>query len=592
MSSSEIPQTPPGKPSKVERAKQGSAYLRGTVAQTLTSTATHFEHDDVQVLKFHGVYQQDDRDERHERRDSGDEKAYSFMVRAKIPAGELTASQYLALDELADRHSNNRSLRITTRQGVQLHGVIKDHLKDTLRGLNQALVSTLAACGDVERNIMASPTPYAGERYRRVRELAVELARELCPRTGAYCEIWLDGEKVAGEGAARGAEEPFYGATYLPRKFKTAVALPEDNTVDVFAQDVGLLAVVEGDRLVGANLLAGGGLGLTHAKADTFARLGTPLGFVAAERLVAAVRAVVAIFRDHGHRGDRRHARLKYLLEAWGPERFRAEWEARTGFALEPWREVGPILHPDHLGAHAQGDGRFFYGVFVQNGRVIDGPGGGPRLKTALARIVDRLRPGVRLSPDQNVLLTDLDEASLAEVEATLADHGAARPQDLLPVRRFSLACPALPTCGLALGDAERALPGVLDVLEAELSTLGLDEEPLTVRMTGCPNGCARPYTADLGLVGRGPGVYDLYVGGGLAGDRLAELYDLKVPLEGIAASLRPLLRAWSRERRPEEGLGDYFQRAFGDGRRRTLLTGSKEEPWRERVMEKVATVA
>lgn len=586
------PASPPRKPSKVEEAKTASRQLRGTIPEVLASDAAGFDHDDLQALKFHGVYQQEDRDARVERIKKKLPKEHIFMVRTKLPGGVLSADQYLAMDALADRYSYNRSLRITTRQGFQLHGVGKGDLKSTIRGIHDALISTLAACGDVERNVVASPTPLADEPHRLVRELAAEIARELCPQTGAYHEIWLDGERVA----TSDDEEPFYGEAYLPRKFKTGIALPDDNSIDVHSQDAGLIAVVEDGRLVGANLLAGGGLGMSHKKADTFARLGSPVGFVPADRIVAAVRAVVAVFRDHGDRSDRKHARLKYLIEAWGGDRFRAAVEAEAGFRFEPWRRTGDLAFADHLGPHPQGDGRWFYGLFVGNGRIQD-EDGGPRIKSALAEIVRRLAPGVILTPVQNLFLTCLEESAVAEVEAILERDGVPRPLSLPAIHRYSLACPALPTCGLALADAERALPGVLDRLEQELAALGLDDEPLTVRMTGCPNGCARPYTADVGLVGHGPGFYDVYVGGRLTGDRLADLYETRVAEAEIADVLRPLLTAWSQERRPEEGLGDFYQRTFsgdgaGGGGHRTILTGTKDDPARARVEERLAVLA
>lgn len=579
----------PDQPSKVERAKKKSRRLRGTIREVLDSDADRFRHDDVQALKFHGVYQQDNRDSRVDRRKAGLDKEFMYMVRAKLPGGVLTADQYLGLDEIADKYSWNRSLRITTRQGFQLHGIVKNHLRDTIREMNEALISTLAACGDVERNVMASAVPYADAPHRRARELAAEIARELCPATGAYHEIWLDGEKVE---SSRETEEPFYGDRYLPRKFKTAVALPDDNSVDVHSQDVGLVAVVDDGELVGADVLVGGGFGMTHKKEDTFARLGTPLGFVPADRIVDAVRTIAAIFRDHGDRSDRRHARLKYLIEDWGMVRFRETFEETAGFEVGPWREVGPMRFADPLGSHPQGDGRLFYGLFVESGRIRDSEIGGPRLKTALREIVERLRPGVVLAPHQNLFLTDLAEDDVEEVEAILKIYDAL-PAELSAARRYSMACPALPTCGLALSDAERALPGLIDVLEEKLAALGLDDEPFTIRMTGCPNGCARPYSADLGFVGRGPGLYDVFVGGRLAGDRLADLYAARVREAEIPDLLSPLFEAWGRERYPEEGLGDFYQRAFRDGEHhRTILTGSKEGAMREVVEERLAVLA
>ncbi|MCG8455329.1 MAG: NADPH-dependent assimilatory sulfite reductase hemoprotein subunit, partial [Holophagales bacterium] len=525
-----------GKPSKVEAAKEGSRLLRGTIAGVLDGDAAFFEHDDTQLLKFHGIYQQDDRDARAARRATGADKAWSFMVRTRIPGGVLPADAYLGLAALADRVTHDRSLRITTRQTVQFHGIVKGELQTAIAEMNAHLITTLAACGDVGRNVMAPAAPL-GRSWRAVRELADELSNALLPATRAYHEIWIDGQKadlLSSDSPAGGelgpTPEPLYGPTYLPRKFKVAVALPEDNTVDVHTQDVGLVAVLDedGETIRGVDLLVGGGLGMTHRKADTFARLATPLGHVAREHAAAAVRTVAEIFRDHGNRSDRKHARLKYLIEDWGEERFREEFRGRAPFALEPWVDVGPLHHRDATGVHRQADGRYFVGLWIENGRLVDR--GRRRLGTAVREIVAALRPTVVLTPDQNLLLTGLAEEEVPKVERILEAYGCEETLHAPPLRRYALACPALPTCGLALTESERVVSHALDDLEAELRTLGLEDEPLTVRMTGCPNGCARPYTADLAFVGRKPGKYDIFVGGGLAGDRLADLWAVEVP--------------------------------------------------------------
>ena len=553
--------------SKVEIAKRQGRHLRGTIADTLASGRTHFGHDDIQLLKFHGTYQQDDRDARKELEAAGLEKAWSFMVRVAIPAGALTGEQYLALERLADEHANG-TLRVTTRQGFQFHGVLKGDLKATIARINRSLLTTISACGDVQRNVMGCSAPLGDADHAAVRRVAEAIARELRPASRAYHEIWLDGERqVSTE-----QEEPFYRDRYLPRKFKTAVGLSTDNCVDIWAQDVGLLAIVREGRIQGFNLLVGGGLGMTHNKGDTTARLAEPLGFVPAEHAVEAVRLVAAIFRDHGNRSDRRHARLKYLLAEWGTLRFRQEFQRRASFTLGPAVELPPLPFHDHLGRHRQGDGRWFYGVFVQSGRIVDT--GGHRLKSALHDIVTRLRPGIRLTGQQNLLLTDLDPRGLDLVERVLEAHGVALPARLSAARRFSMACPALPTCGLAVAESERAVPAILDRFEAELEGLGLRDVPLTIRMTGCPNGCARPYTADIAFVGRSLGLYNVYVGGGLAGDRLVDLYRADVPVDELLDTLRPLLQRWATERADEEGLGDFYQRLMGLRARRTTVTG------------------
>jgi sulfite reductase (ferredoxin) len=557
-----------GKPeSKVEVAKRHGRHLRGSIGETLASERTHFGHDDTALLKFHGSYQQDDRDARREREAAGLEKAWNFMVRVAIPAGAVTGEQYLALERLADEHANG-TLRVTTRQGFQFHGVLKGDLKATIAGINHSLLTTIAACGDVQRNVMGCSAPLGDADHVAIQRVAEALAHELRPRTRAYHEIWLDGERqVSSE-----QEEPFYRDLYLPRKFKTAVGLSTDNCVDIWAQDVGLLAIVRDGRIQGFNLLVGGGLGMTHNKGDTTARLAEPLGFVATEHAVEAVRLVAAIFRDHGNRSDRRHARLKYLLAEWGTPRFREEFQRRASFTLSPAVPLGRLPFHDHLGRHRQSDGRWFYGVFVQSGRIVDTPG--HALKTALHEIVSRLRPGIRLTGQQNLLLTDLDPDGIETVERILLVHGVALPTRLSAARRYSMACPALPTCGLAVAESERAIPGILDQFEAELESLGLRDAPLTIRMTGCPNGCARPYTADLAFVGRSLGLYNVYVGGGLAGDRLVDLYRADVPVDELLGTMRPLLHRWAAERAENEGLGDFYQRLMGLRATRTAVTG------------------
>jgi sulfite reductase beta subunit-like hemoprotein len=605
--------------SRVETAKRASRQLRGTIAETLAAEASsHFGEDDVHLLKFHGTYQQDDRDARR-RREEAAGKAWQFMIRVALPAGVLSAPQYLAFEQLADRYGNG-TLRVTTRQGFQFHGVLKRGLKATIAAINRQLATTLAACGDVQRNVMGCAAPLADAGHREVQRMAQAIAAELRPRTNAYYEIWLDGERqVTTEN-----EEPFYGTQYLPRKFKTAVGLGTDNCVDIYAHDVGLLAVLERGSISGYNLLVGGGLGMTHNKGDTFAHLAEPLAFLAPQHAVEAARAVAAIFRDHGNRADRKHARLKYLLADWGIERFRAEFQRRVSFRVTPPLDVPRLPWHDHLGRHRQPalagpgtpppggsaqaqnhnragpalagpgtpppggcaqaqnqdragpDGRWFYGVFIQSGRIADLPD--QRLKAALHEILSRYQPGVQLTAQQNLLLTDLSQPAVDEAEQILRDHGVTPGPELNPVRRYSMACPALPTCGLAVAESERALPGILAQLEAELESLSLQHEPITVRMTGCPNGCARPYTADLAFVGRSLDLYHVYVGGGLAGDRVVDLYQANVRRADLLDAVRPLLGRWAAERQPGEGLGDFYQRIIGHTGRRTVLTG-REEP-------------
>lgn len=575
-------------PSKVELAKEASRALRGTIVETLRDDdVSHFAEDDKQILKFHGIYQQDDRDTRIENKKAGLDKAWMFMVRVAIPGGALTADQWLALDALAGSCANG-SLRLTTRQGIQFHGVIKGDLQPLIASINEALLTTLSACGDVERNVMATPAPIDDEVHRHVQQLARAIARELRPATGAYHEIWIDGEKMLTSDDARPDAEPFYATSYLPRKFKTSVAIDTDNSVDAWAADCGLVGVTDAGRVEGYNLLVGGGLGMTHKRADTFARLATPIAFVGPEHAVEAVRAVASIFRDFGNRSDRRHARLKYLLEEWGGVRFRAELQQRVTWTLDDPRELPPPRHLDYLGRYEQGDGRQFYGVFVENGRVDDG--GGNDMRTALRSIAQELSPGFRITPTQSVLLTDLEPARVDRAVEILGEHNVPTVERISNARRYSMACPALPTCALALAESERVMPWVIDEIEQALERLELSDAALTIRMTGCPNGCARPYNADIGLVGRKPGVYHVYIGGGLSGDRLADLFAPDVDSDELVETLRPLLEQYKSNRHAGEGLGDFYQRIIARGRsaessRRTLITGD-EAPTRDRFIQ------
>lgn len=564
------------KESKTEIIKRESRHLRGRLAEELQEPSTHFSEESAQLLKFHGSYQQDDRDVRHARRAAKEEVAYQFMVRVAIPGGVLSAEQYLVLDDLADRYGNG-TLRVTTRQGMQFHGVLKRDLKAHIAAINHALMSTLAACGDVERNVMACPAPLADEAHATVRRLAKEIAKALRPGSGAYHEIWLDGEKHL----STESEEPFYGDTYLPRKFKTGVTHALDNSIDVYSYDCGLIAFLEGSKVVGYNVLAGGGMGLTHNKADTFAALAQPVGFVGPAHAIEAVKTVAAIFRDTGNRADRRHARLKYVLAERGLAWFQEEFRRRANFPVELFRPLPRPQYRDYLGAHPQGDGRQFYGVYIENGRI--GDRNGEHLRTALREIVTTWRPGVVLTPNQNLLLTDLALEAVPQIESALHAHGAPLPSTLSAARRYALACVALPTCGLAMAEAERLMPSVVERFEKELENLGLRDVPLTLRMTGCPNGCARPYTADIAFVGRAPDVYNIHVGGGLGGDRIADLYAANVRTEDLVSTLRPLLAAYAAGRQNGESLGDFYQRHLPPREARITVTG-KETPTRDLV--------
>jgi sulfite reductase (ferredoxin) len=569
---------PAAKPSPVETQKEQSRQLRGTIAAELAANAGHLSDASKSLIKFHGSYQQEDRDARKNRKQAGVGKHYMFMVRCKIPGGILTAEQYLAVDDLAGRYANG-TLRFTTRQGIQLHGVLFGDLKATIAGINECLLTTLGACGDVNRNVMTSPAPRRNDPVQaELERTARQLAAHFAPRSGAYHEIWLNGERQSN-GAAAETEEPLYGKAYLPRKFKIGLATPQDNCVDVFAQDLGLLAVVEGGAVAGYNLLVGGGMGMTHGNANTFPHLARPICYVPTADVVAAAEAVVRLFRDHGNRADRKRARIKYLVHDWGVAKFRdllADYLSGGRQPPEPPRPVDVTGFETHLGWHEQGDGKWWFGLSVANGRVKDE--GTLRLRSALRALVERFRPGLRITPLQDLLLCDLDAAAKPEVERTLAAHGVLRPDQLAVVQHFSLACPAIPTCGLAISEAERALPGVIDQLEAELRRLGLERERLSVRMTGCPNGCARPYQSDIGLVGRSGDKYTVFIGGNVLGTRLNFVLRDLVRLADIVPTLTPVLERFRAERRPGEGFGDFCVR-LGAERLQEMLPGASEAP-------------
>ncbi|RDI94460.1 NADPH-dependent assimilatory sulfite reductase hemoprotein subunit [Meiothermus sp. QL-1] len=538
--------------SKVEHIKRQSRRLRGPVDQELNNGLDHFSEEGYQILKFHGIYQQDDRDVRKARKAQGLGPEYSFMIRVAIPGGVLSPAQYLALDDLADR-LGNATLRITTRQAIQYHGVRKGGLKPLIQTLHHHLLTTLSACGDVVRNVVACPAPFTDGVRAEVMAYARELSQRLKPRTRAYYEIWLDGEKAVSAEES----EPLYGDTYLPRKFKIAFAAPGDNCVDVYTQDIGIVPQV-GAGLEGFTLLVGGGLGQSHGLKETRPILAKPLTTIPKEKLFEVVEAIVRVQRDHGRRDERKFSRMKYLVEAWGLERFKSTVEAYLGYTLPAAEPLAWQSGDDHLGWHSQGDGRLFLGLFVENGRVRD------NLRKGLRAAVEQLGLEVRLTPQQNLLFVNVEPHQQAELEALLRAHQIPLPfQGQIPlVVQNAMACPALPTCGLAITEAERALPGVIREVDALLSRLGLQEGPIPhIRMTGCPNGCARPYSAEVGLVGRSLNSYSLYLGGSPLGTRLAEPFLDNLKREEIASVLEPLLAFYREARQEGEAFGDFCHR-------------------------------
>ncbi|MCE2813996.1 MAG: NADPH-dependent assimilatory sulfite reductase hemoprotein subunit [Planctomycetaceae bacterium] len=548
--------------SPVELIKDASRYLRGSIGSELLSDSNHFGKDDLQLLKFHGTYQQDDREQRKSSGESGkSEKEYSFMVRTRIPAGIMTAQQLLAHLDLCDTIGNS-TLKITTRQGLQLHGILKQDLRECMQKINQCMLTTLAACGDVNRNTMACPAPYNDSVRATVQKLAQDISDHLSPRTQSYYELWLkdltSGQETL-EGGSDQLVEPIYGKTYLPRKFKTAIALADDNCTDVYTNCLGFIAVVRDGQVIGYNVVVGGGLGVTPSAKKTFPRLASRMAFVTPEQAVGVAEAVVKVQRDFGYRDDRKRARLKYLVHDQGIEWMRHKVEEYYGTKLKDCTPDDVIEHRDHMGWDEQGDGRCFYGFNVENGRLYDDDQ--RAWKLALREICEEFQPEIRLTAHQSVLFCNLPQNARPKLEKIIKNRGLPLTEEISNVRRWSIACVALPTCGLAITESERALPGVIDVMEKKLLELGLDKELFTVRMTGCPNGCARPYNADIGLVGKAKGKYTVYVGGTRLGTRLGFIYKDLVPLEKITDSLEPLFRAFRDQRTQAESFGDWCTR-------------------------------
>jgi len=544
--------------SKNESLKVASHYLRGTILDGLADRSTGaLSKDDTQLTKFHGIYQQDDRDVRRERRKQKLEPAYSFMIRVRVPGGVCTPEQWLEMDRLASDYANE-TLKLTTRQAFQFHGVIKSNLRTTIQEINASLLDTVAACGDVNRNVMCNPNPYQSQVHAEALQIAQQVSDHLTPRTRAYHEIWLDdgsGEKVKVTEDPEAAE-PIYGAHYLPRKFKTVVAVPPSNDVDVFAHCLGFVAVVENDRIKGYNVTVGGGMGTTHGNEETYPRLADPLGFCKPEQVTDVAEKIVTVQRDYGDRKDRKHARLKYTVEDLGLEVFREKVEERLGYKLGNPKPFGFEHNGDRYGWITDHRGMHHLTLFIQNGRVRD-TASNP-VRTGLREIAKVHQGDFRLTANQNLIIANVSDEARPKIESLLAEFGLLNSHDQTGLRLHSLACVALPTCGLALTEGERYLPDLLDELEEMLENEGLRGDAITIRMTGCPNGCARPFLAEIGLVGRAPGKYNLYLGGGFAGNRLNKLYRESVPAAEIKDTLQPLFADYARDRNEGERFGDF----------------------------------
>jgi sulfite reductase (ferredoxin) len=567
-------------PSKVEIIKENSNFLREPLATELLENTAYFSEQAIQVLKFHGSYQQDNRDNRVK----GQEKDYQMMLRTRSPGGYIPPQLYLALDRLSEEYGN-QTLRATTRQAFQMHGILKKDLKTVIATIARNLGSTLGACGDLNRNVMAPPAPYKNRpEYQYAWEYAHKIVDLLAPQTGAYYEIWLDGEKIiTGEEdpkvkAARqsqsngtlieNGEEPIYGTNYLPKKFKCCVTVPGDNSIDVYTHDISFVVMTnEAGELEGFNFLAGGGMGRTHNKEETFARISDSIGYVAKEDIYDLIKAIVATQRDYGDRVNRRHARMKYLINDWGVEKFKARVESYFGKTIQPSKPLPEWHYQDFLGWHEQGDGKLFFGLSVENGRIKNE--GGFQLKSALREIVQQFNIPLRLTANHNIILCEIQPAHKPAIEDIFTQKGIiSQPEALDPLLRYSMACPALPLCGLAVTESERILSSILKRIRLLLEQLDMAEEKLVIRMTGCPNGCARPYMAELGLVGSAPETYQVWLGGTPNLTKLARPYLQKLALEDLESFLKPLFLYFKRDCFPQESFGEFCNRVGFDALR------------------------
>ena len=542
----------PNKPKKLsanEGIKENSDFLRGTISESLLDDSTgSIPASDAQLTKFHGTYLQDDRDKRMSLIKEKKEKAFSFMIRVRVPGGVCTPKQWIGIDDLSDKFADG-TLKLTTRQAFQLHGILKRNLKQTMKEINDTLLDTLAACGDVNRNVMSPANPFESKLHGQALDIAQQIHDHLTPQTSAYAEIWLDGEKTAiGESEV----EPIYGKTYLPRKFKIAVALPPRNDVDVFSNCLGFVGIPDGEKIIGYNVLVGGGLGMTHGKTATFPRLADVIGFCKPEQVVQVSEEVVKIQRDHGDRSDRRHARLKYTIEDRGVEWFKEELNKRLGWNLEPTKDFYFESTTDRYGWNEDSDGHWTYGLFVEGGRLR------AKAKEAVRLIAEKIDCEFRLTANQNLVIARVSPESKLEIDEIFKEYDVTDSLSLSALRLNSIACTALPTCSLALAESERYLPGLIDELDGIIGELGLRDESIAIRSTGCPNGCGRPYLGEIGLVGKAPGKYNLYLGAGLDGMRLNKLYRPAIPHEEIISELRPVLEDFSKHRLESETFGDF----------------------------------
>lgn len=549
-----------GPPSEVEHIKLRSEFLRGKLVETIQNPITGgLPDDENRLLKFHGSYMQDDRDLRNERERSKLEPAFQFMIRVVTPGGVATSEQWLVLDDLSEKYGNG-TMRLTTRQAFQFHGILKWNLKKTIKSVNDTLLTTLAACGDVNRNVMGCANPYQSEIHAEIHEWSEKITKHLAPRTPAYHEIWLDGEKVSG-GSDRGGEvEPIYGPVYLPRKFKIGLAVPPSNDVDVFSQDLGYIAIVEDGKLQGFNVTVGGGMGMTHGDTATYPQLGRVIGFCRPEQIIDVAEKTVTIQRDYGNRSVRKNARFKYTIDRHGLDWFVGELHDRLGWELEPARAYQFDHNGDRYGWIKGANGKWNLTLYIQSGRIQDQEG--CQLKTGLREIAKIHTGEFRLTPNQNLIIANVSSQKKRKIAELAEQYGLTDGAHMTALRRSSLSCVALPTCGLAMAEAERYLPSLLDKLEVIIDEAGLREQEINIRMTGCPNGCARPALGEISFIGKSPGKYNMYMGAGFAGDRLNKLYRENIGEDEIVATLEPMIHRYAKERDQGEHFGDFVIRS------------------------------
>ncbi|ACX65952.1 MULTISPECIES: assimilatory sulfite reductase (NADPH) hemoprotein subunit [Bacillales] len=546
--------------SDVEDIKRRSNYLRGSLVETLEDRITaSIPEDDNRLMKFHGSYMQDDRDLRNERHKQKLEPAYQFMLRVRAAGGVVTPEQWLMMDRVAQKYANG-TIRLTTRQSFQLHGVLKWNMKSTIKEVNEAMLSTLAACGDVNRNVMCNPNPDQSEIHSEVYEWARMLSSHLDPRSRAYHEIWLDGEKIVDSTQNGEEQEPIYGPVYLPRKFKIGMAVPPSNDVDVYSQDLGFIAIVEDGKLKGFNVSVGGGMGMTHGDPLTYPQVGKVIGFCKPEQIVDLAEKTVTIQRDYGDRAVRKHARFKYTIDDRGIDWFVNELTSRLGWKLEEAKPFHFDHNGDRYGWVKGSNGKWHFTLFIQNGRVKDDAD--YLLMTGLREIAQIHNGDFRLTANQNLIIANISSHKKKKIEELIKRYGLTDGHHYTALRRNSMACVALPTCGLAMAESERYLPTLLDKIDPILEENGLSEEDIVIRMTGCPNGCARPMLAEIAFIGKAPGKYNMYLGGGFSGHRLNKLYKENIGEAEILDSLRQIMKQYAEEREIGERLGDYVIRA------------------------------